>query len=431
LRDKFLTLACRASVAILGNGLTAKGIQKLLNKFKLSSVIYDQNPEKGESLDQQKIRQHPIVIGSPSFLSHHPWVRLVHKEKKWYLSELDFAGLWCTAPIIAITGTNGKTTTTSFLTKIFNHCGYRAFSAGNIGYSLSELVATEDLGKEAIVFCETSSFQAENLNFLPLERLIWTNFAPNHLDHHATLEDYFAAKYRLIERLPRDQGEIGHYRLFGGESVVFWAKYFHRTIPECMRCLSPKENLNGTSFDDWPQRENYAIVEDFCGHYEISKDEVYREAISFKRPKYRLECMGIIEDNTYWNDSKCTNFAALKAALGNFPKNSVIWIGGGRSKGENLENIVDILMGNIEQAVLIGETGSLLEPLLLKHHIAAIYVETIDHAINYIKDACFHRKNILFSPGFSSFDQFSDYEMRGKFFEKCIFVLKSSKPRAS
>ncbi|MDR1435247.1 MAG: UDP-N-acetylmuramoyl-L-alanine--D-glutamate ligase [Puniceicoccales bacterium] len=423
LREEFLRLAKRLPVAILGNGTSAKGIQKLLEKLGLQSISYDQDSRKGELLDAQKVNRHNIFIGSPSFLSHHPWVRLVYGEKKWYLPELDFASLWCEATLIAITGTNGKTTTTSFLTDVFNHSDRRAFSAGNIGRPLSELIATENLGKDSLIFCETSSFQAENLNFFTPECLIWTNFASNHLDHHPTLGDYFGAKYRLVRRLLAENKDCSD-RLFCGESVAFWAKYFHLSLPEETHYPVPQKDLKGTSFGEYPQRENYAIIEDFCSNYGISADIIFGEATHFQRPKYRLENMGVIGNNSYWNDSKCTNFAALEAALNNFPEGRVIWIGGGRSKGENLGEIVDILREKVEQAVLIGETGVPLEFILSRQKISAVYEQTIENAIDYIKRACFFQKNIVFSPAFSSFDQFSSYEERGNFFEKCIFSLK-------
>jgi UDP-N-acetylmuramoylalanine--D-glutamate ligase len=134
--------------------------------------------------------------------------------------------------------------------------------------------------------------------------------------------------------------------------------------------------------------------------------------------------MGIIRGKTYWNDSKCTNFAALDGALKNFPHEKVIWIGGGQSKGEDLAEIVRILKGKIEIALLVGATGIPLVNLLQKHKINAIYVGNLENAINWIKNACLCGKNIVFSPAFSSFDQFVNYVERGKFFEKCIFDLK-------
>ncbi|MDR0590613.1 MAG: UDP-N-acetylmuramoyl-L-alanine--D-glutamate ligase [Puniceicoccales bacterium] len=421
LRERFLAAAKRSPVGIFGNGVTARGVRKLLEKLNLRSIIYDRDPRRGENFDGQALRRHHIIIGSPSFLSHHPWRKLLLAAKKWYWPELDFASLWHFGGVVAVTGTNGKTTTASFLAEIFNGDGRRAFTAGNIGRSLSDLVAAEDLGAGDTIFCETSSFQAETLNFFAPDYLIWTNFAPNHFDYHGTLRDYFAAKYRLVRRLAAVHG-AGETRLFAGESVATWAHYFRLAMPQETHYLAPKKTLLAP-FDDFPQRENYAIVEDFCRCRGIAPEVVAAAATHFRRPKYRLENMGAIGGNTYWNDSKCTNFAALEAALGHFSGRDVIWIGGGHFKGGNLEDIVSILRGRVERAVLIGETGAPLEAILRKQNFPAIYVKTLENAVRYIKNACFSEKNIVFSPAFSSFDQFSDYEERGKFFEKCIFSL--------
>jgi UDP-N-acetylmuramoylalanine--D-glutamate ligase len=405
-------------IAILGNGISAQGLQKLFQKLALKSIIYDQNAEKGEAFTEKNVKNHGIVIRSPSFLSNHPWVILARRNRLLCLSELDFASLWCNAPIVAITGTNGKTTITTFLTEIFNRRGIRAFQAGNIGRPLAELVAAEALQSDDLIFCETSSFQAESSQFIRFAHLIWSNFAPNHLNMHGTMREYFLGKYHLLTRLNECS------RIFWGRSVASWARRFQLPIPEKTSIVMAKCDTKGTAFEDYPQWENFALIKKFCSLYNIPAEMVLTGAKNFQKPKYRLENMGTIQGNTYWNDSKCTNFAALDGALKNFPREKVVWIGGGQSKGENLKNIIPILKGKIEIALLIGETGIALADWLQKYGMNAIYEEYIENAVGEIKNACFFGKNIVFSPAFSSFDQFPNYVERGKFFEKCIFDLK-------
>ncbi|MDR0418544.1 MAG: UDP-N-acetylmuramoyl-L-alanine--D-glutamate ligase [Puniceicoccales bacterium] len=405
-------------IAILGNGVSAHGLRKLFAKLDLRHIIYDQNPEKGENFTKDNVKNHEIIICSPSFLPHHPWIISARQNGLLCLSELDFASLWCDAPVVAITGTNGKTTITTFLTKLFNRCGVRAFCGGNLDRSLSELVATETLKSDDLVFCETSSFQAESSQLVRFTHLIWSNFAPNHLNVHKTIRRYFLAKYHLLACLREDA------QIFCGQSICQWAHKFQVVIPEKVQVVTSKCDAKGTAFSDYPQRENFALIKKFCSMHNISSETVLMEAKNFQKPKYRLENMGIIQGNAYWNDSKCTNFAALDGALKNFPREKVIWIGGGQSKGEDLKNIIPLLKGKVEIALLIGETGIILADLLQKHKINAVYVESIENAINEIKKTCFLGKNIVFSPAFSSFDQFLNYIERGKFFEKCIFDLK-------
>jgi UDP-N-acetylmuramoylalanine--D-glutamate ligase len=405
-------------IAIFGNGASAEGIQKLCQRFDLRFVIYDQNPEKGEAFTGKSVGNHRVVVGSPSFLPNHPWVIQARQNRLLFLSELDFAGLWCEAPMVAITGTNGKTTITAFLEEVFNRHGIRAFYAGNIGRPLSELVAMEDLKPDDLIFCETSSFQAESLQFVRFAHLIWSNVAVNHLDIHGTMRKYFLAKYNLLSHLD------GNSQIICGESVLEWAHKFQVAIPERAIIVRPECDTKGTAFEDYPQWENFALIKKFCAFYHIPPETVLAAAKNFQKPKYRLENIGEIRGNNYWNDSKCTNFAALDSALKNFPKEAVIWIGGGRSKGENLADLVPIVREKVETALLIGEEGIPVVNLLQGYGMDAVYVKWIANAINWIKNACIANKNILFSPAFSSLDQFSDYAERGESFEKCIFDLK-------
>jgi UDP-N-acetylmuramoylalanine--D-glutamate ligase len=405
-------------IAIFGNGTSGHGLQKLLKKIAFKYIVYDEDPEKGEAFTEKNVKNHEIIICSPSFLPDHPWVTLARQSQLWCLSELDFASLWCDASIVAITGTNGKTTITTFLSEVFNCAGFRVFCAGNIGRSLADLVAAEALAADDLIFCETSSFQAASSQFIRFSHLIWSNFAPNHLNMHKTTCKYFSAKYNLLTRLDEFS------QIFLGQSVIQWARKFRVKIPGKASIVAAECDATGTAFEDYPQRENFALIGKFCSSYNIPSETVLAVGKSFQKPKYRLENMGIIKGNTYWNDSKCTNFAALDGALKNFPWEKVIWIGGGQSKGEKLTDIISILKGKIEIALLIGETGIPLLNLLQKHKINAIYVENIENAIKWIKNACFFEKNIVFSPAFSSFDQFLNYVERGKFFEKCIFDLK-------
>jgi UDP-N-acetylmuramoylalanine--D-glutamate ligase len=212
-------------------------------------------------------------------------------------------------------------------------------------------------------------------------------------------------------------------RIFCGQSVLQWARKFQITFPEKASIVAEECDAKGTAFEDYPQRENFALIKKFCASYNIPPETILSVAKKFQKPKYRLEKMGLIRGNTYWNDSKCTNFTALDGALKNFPQEKIIWIGGGQSKGENLANIIPVLKGKIEIALLIGATGMPLAGLLQKYKINAIYLENIECAINWIKNACLFGKNVVFSPAFSSFDQFLNYVERGKFFEKCIFDL--------
>lgn len=403
----------RTPIAIFGNGVSAQGAILLLKKIGLPFVIYDENPEKGLPFDRSAAQQHRWAICSPSF-SNHPWRVLAQTQGIRCLSELDLASLYTQAPIVAITGTNGKTTITTFLTEFFQKNGIRAWSGGNIGRPLCEVVALEQPQAEDFIFCEVSSFQAELSQYITFAHTIWTNFSPNHLNVHSTLEDYFRAKYRLVSERLHPNGSV-----FCGMSVAQAAQQMGYALPK-NTCIVEAHTAPG-AFAVAPQWENYALIEAFCRTLYLPSPK--HEAETFTRPPYRLEDLGVINGNHYWNDAKCTNFAALKSALQNF-KQPVIWIGGGRSKGENLQDIPAILKGHVQLALLIGETGEILEPILQAAQIQAMNVKNIKSALMYIKNACITGKAIVFSPAFSSFDQFENYMARGKSFQAHVFSLR-------
>jgi UDP-N-acetylmuramoylalanine--D-glutamate ligase len=363
-------------IAIFGNGVSGQGLQKLCLKLALKCVFYDQRPERGEIFTEESAKRHGIAICSPSFLSDHPWVDLARRNKLLCVSELDFASLWWDGPIVAITGTNGKTTITSFLTEIFIRCNFRAFSAVNIGQSLGELVALKTLKSTDLIFCEISSFQAESSQIIPLTHLIWSNFATNHLNMHRTGRKYFFAKHNLLVRLK------GNGQIFCGRSVVQWAWKLRVPMSQEIQVVAAERDGSCTAFEDYPQRENLAIIEKFCAPYAIPLERVLGEAKRFQRPRFRLENLGIVRGNTYWNDSKCPNFLAVDCALKDFPNERVIWIGGGQSKGEHLPDIIPLLRGRIDSALLIGETGAALANLLQKYNIYALYVQPVERAMD-------------------------------------------------
>lgn len=416
LQGSFLT--SERPVALFGNGVSGRAAADLLKKKNIPFEIYDENPEKGKRFDLSVAKNHTFAVCSPSFLPQHPWIIAARRAGIFCLSELDLASLWCPTHLVAITGTNGKTTTTTFLTEIFRHQGYRVWSAGNIGTPLSQLICDETLKSEDWIFCEVSSFQAEISQWIKWDQVIWTNFAPNHLDEHQTLQHYFEAKWKLTQQLKGEQSCF-----FCSEGVEEAARKFHHPLPKQTHVIRNTRRTNSTPFNDYPQRENFWISVAFCEKFSISQETVTQFAQTFHRPKFRLEDLGIVEGNHYWNDAKCTDFAALDSALKNF-REPVIWIGGGRSKGEKLASIIPILKKKVELALLIGETGLQLAPLLQNSGIPAVYVKNIESAFFYVKKSCFRGKTIVFSPAFSSFDQFTSYVERGSFFEKCVLRLK-------
>jgi UDP-N-acetylmuramoylalanine--D-glutamate ligase len=335
------------------------------------------------------------------------------------LTELDFGALLWTGPAIAITGTNGKTTITEFLSFAFKRSGLDAIACGNVGLPLTSLHRTVSNGS-FVAIVEVSSFQAEDLRHFTPEAVLWTNFDEDHLDRHGELEAYFRAKFRLVERMM--PGGI----LVVGESVVAAAQSFGLELPAETLVATRAEVTDkvpaGSVFDSWPQRENWAILSKYWQARGLPQRHLEEAARLFRVPPHRLRKVVENKGVEFWNDSKGTNFHAVQAALAQFSI-PVRWIGGGKWKGGDLARFVRTIGPLLDSAYLIGETAE-----ELKRHFdelgksARCYPSLQDAVVAAAKDAQ-GPVAILLSPGFSSFDQFRGYAERGVVFERAALAL--------
>ncbi len=369
-------------------------------------------------------KRHDLVVYSPGFRQDHPWLLAARAAGCQCLGELDFASLFWKGTLIAVTGTNGKTTLTEFLATALRRQGFSSVPAGNIGHTLSRL---DDLGatEGRVAVCEVSSFQAEGLQYLRPHALLWTNFDEDHLDRYATLRDYFAAKWNLVERLAEP-------RLILGESVARAAAEFGKILPAHAIVVRREGSLAqvpaGSVFATHPQSENYLVARAYWQTEGYPLAVLEETAQSFSTRRHRLAPVAEWEGVTYWNDSKGTNFHATLAALESFP-HPVVWIGGGKSKGGDIEGFAGRVAGRVREAFLIGETAGILAAGLHRRGVAATVCESLREAAQRAHDAARQSipAQVLFSPGFSSFDMFHDYAERGLAFEQAVLGLKAGR----
>jgi UDP-N-acetylmuramoylalanine--D-glutamate ligase len=417
----FLSSRLGRPVAVLGSGVSGGGAIALLTKLGSTAVLYDQ---RGTEFTREAAREHELVVFSPGFSLHHPWLESARKSGCICMAEIDFASLFWRGRVIAVTGTNGKTTLTEFLARALSSVGRRALASGNIGYPFTRLVADEDGGTpETTAVCEVSSFQAEQLGHFCADALLWTNLAEDHLERHPGMEAYFTAKWELVLRTPPS-------RFFAGSSVARYAAQFGRSIPPGSLVQTEGQpgdpRLSGTPFASYPQRENFILAEAWWRSEGLSEAALYAAAKIFRLGRHRLSNLGTFEGVTYWNDSKATNFHAVEAALSGFQK-PVVLIAGGRSKGGDIPGFARRIAPRLSHAVLIGETGPALagacEALGVPHTLCL----TLDDAVRTAASACRPGGDVLLSPGFSSFDMFRNYEDRGDRFERAVAELQSAR----
>jgi len=411
-----ITALLTRPVAIFGAGVSGQGVRVLLAALGAKGVVYDEQAGDAErNFTTRQAAMHGLVVFSPGFAPDHAWLATARAGGCTCLGELDFASLFWHGELIAITGTNGKTTLTEFLAHALTAAGRRAHVTGNVGYPLSRFVV-EQAGQADLAVCEVSSFQAETLQYLRPTATLWTNFAEDHLERHPGLPAYFAAKWRLLERTA--PGSV-----FVGSSVQRYAAESGNTLP-APACIATEgqqadARLAGTVFAGYPQRENFLLAAAWWRHAGLPADVLYAAAGSFRLGEHRLARVGEKRGVTFWNDSKATNFHAVEAALATF-SSPVLWIGGGKAKGGDLAGFVRRIAGEIRHAFLIGETSPALTGFCRDARVPATACGSLEEAVRSAFAGATAGDHVLLSPGFASFDMFRGYDDRGRQFTRLV-----------
>ncbi|CAN5568968.1 UDP-N-acetylmuramoyl-L-alanine--D-glutamate ligase [soil metagenome] len=371
-------------------------------------------------------------------------------------SEIEVASWFCKAPIIAITGSNGKTTTTSLLGHTVALSGRAHVVAGNIGAPFSDYVT--DLSAESLVVLEVSSFQLDRIDKFQPRVAVILNITPDHLDRYGgKFENYAASKLRLFENL-QPQGSDGgdwlvynHDDLFLREAVQAIAdergiqaygfslereldhggfirngELVLRLTPGRPGAASPDEEVIMRTDDAaLPGRHNLynSLAAAVAARAAEIKRDVVRESLSsFEGVPHRLEFVRDINGVRYVNDSKATNVNAVWYALESF-KCPLVLIAGGRDKGNDYDSIKKLVKDRVRGIVGIGESGDkvLYELGALADRSARAH--SMEEAIQYARLMAEPGDVVLLSPACASFDQFENYEERGDEFKRLVESL--------
>lgn len=408
-------------VAVFGGGVSGEGVCALLEAIGVSGRVYD---AKGTEFTTTAAAEHRLVVFSPGFLPDHPWLQRARAAGALCLGELDFGARFWQGEIVAITGTNGKTTLTEFLTHALRALGRPAHATGNIGHSFSRLSTELDGGAGQLAVCETSSFQAETLQHFRATSTLWTNFAEDHLERHPGLNAYFDAKWTLVRRTTEKPGVPS---IFLGSSATRYAAMFGHPVSGSMLAVPTEAQpmdagLVDTVFADYPQRENFILAHAWWQTQGFPSAELYRAARTFQLGRHRLSRVAEVDGVTYWNDSKATNFHAVEAALGRFSA-PVILIAGGKAKGGDLNAFVQRIGSRVQHVVLLGATRTELARYCDAARVAHSLAPDLAAAVWQAAELAPRGGHVLLSPGFASFDQFRNYEDRGEQFEERVREL--------
>jgi len=373
-----------------------------LNASRLKSKSI--NLELGKHT-QEFIKNRDFMVVSPGVPNNALPIVWAEQFKIPIISEIELAWVLCAGTVIAITGTNGKTTVTTLIGKVLEAAGKNVFICGNISNPFSGEV--NKIEADNFVALEVSSFQLERIqNFKPKIAVI-LNFSCNHLDRHKDIAEYLGIKKRIF----MNQDSSDYLVLNYDDPVV---RNFSKETKAQVVYFKEKENLNPNQSGVLAAASILGIDSELCF-------KVFRE---FKGIEHRLEFVTKINNVIFINDSKATTADSTIWALKNIPE-PIILIAGGRHKGIDYKIIRDLAREKVKEAILIGEAAERIKDSLggsLSIQRAITLKEAVQKAFSKASPGdC-----VLLSPMCSSFDMFQDFEERGKVFKEAVFNLARS-----
>lgn len=380
-----------------------------------------------------------MIVVSPGVPLDQPFYGKALSLGKEVIGEVELAYRLSSSPFIAITGTNGKTTTTTLTYEIFKNAGQDARLAGNIGIPIIRQVRSAQ--PNTVMVAEISSFQLETAyKFKPRISAI-LNITPDHLNRHKTFDNYVDAKARIF----MNQAE-GDYLVLNYDNNVTreLSKRAHCDVVYFSRNTILEKGIyvkDGYMLENLDGREKVIIpVEDIyipgkhnlenalaaCAIarlWGISTEYIADTLRSFKGVEHRIEYVATIDGVRYYNDSKGTNTdAAIKAieAL-NYP---LVLIAGGYDKGEDFTPFIKSFNGKVKALILLGATAEKIEKCAREQNFNAIYrVKDMEEAVRKAKELAKEGYAVLLSPACASWDMYDNYEQRGKIFKEVVMSL--------
>ena len=404
---------------VWGLGKSGRSAVRLLERQGYK--VYSGDDAKGDRWEEF-IDSIDTVVLSPGISPEHPlWKEAVRREIE-VIGEIELAWRFFGGKAIAITGTDGKSTTTRLTHLMLSRKFSNVYEAGNAGTPLSEVVL-KDHSSLAVV--EVSSFQGRSIStFRPIVGA-FLNFSQDHLDWHPDMEDYLLSKHNIfrnqeeedvfVETLPQEEilrtptrarrlNLSRDVEIRKGD-VFFLGEMLFRTADLTLR---GEHNLRNAI--------TAAVIARLMG---VPAEDIRKVLQSFRGLPFRMQLVATFRGVEVYNDSKSTTPNSLKSALESFPDNSVVLIAGGKDKGADFSYLRELVQRKVKLALLIGETKESMRTAFgggSNVKTANSLEDAVDEAFRFAEAGDF----ILFSPGCSSFDMFSSYIERGEVFNKLV-----------
>ena len=386
---------------------------------------------------ERTFRGQDLIVVSPGVPLDSPLLSQARAMGEGIIGEIELAGRFLPPQIIAITGSNGKTTTTTLTGDIVAAGGFRTLVGGNIG--TPAITLAEQASKDAVIVLEVSSFQLETIQTFKPKIAVVLNITPDHLDRHRNFEAYVDAKARIFENQQADDFAVLNADdpvcaalASRTRSQVFW---FSRK-KDIQQGACPRNgdivfrNSTGARklmpISDIPLKGTHnlenVLAASCAGTLTGCEPEQIRNAVrGFRAVEHRLEHVATIAGVEYYNDSKATNVDATIKALESFPAN-IHLILGGKDKASDYTLLNDLLRSRVKQVYTIGAAAAKIESQI-KGAAEIDHAETLENAVHQASKAAERGDIVLLAPACASFDQFRNYEHRGKVFKETVKAL--------
>ncbi len=383
--------------------------------------------ERGHNIDKIKSFGFDLIVKSPGVPNHAPIFGMLNIEDRNVVSEIEFGSIHYSGKILAITGSNGKTTTSGLLFHMLHEAGLVVIIGGNYGKSFCRLIMDQ---QPEFAVLEISSFQLDNVKTFAPQVAILLNITPDHLDRYEyDLGKYANAKFRIAENQNKDD-----LLIVNGDDEIIEQGLKSRSFNANVYKVFESQYVKGIIRDDIdqvfdiPLKGKHNAFNTYCAitaarRVGVKEEVIQRALLSFRNEPHRLEEVAIIDDVTFINDSKATNVDAVFYALDALDS-KIIWIAGGTDKGNDYEMLKEVAKAKVKALICLGIDNEKLESSFKNVIPIAMQTTDVNQAVQSAYDIAMSGETVLLSPACASFDLFKNYIDRGDQFKLAVHDLE-------
>lgn len=420
------------AIPFVSDSKTKENLQKSIAVLESESIAYECGAHT------EKVYDCDFIITSPGVPTNSEVLTKARQKGINIFSEIEFASWFCKGRVIAITGTNGKTTTTSLMNYTLNECGIKSYAAGNIGDAFSEIAL--EVKENEFVALETSSFQLDFVDqFKPMFSII-LNVTPDHLDrYNNNFDEYIDSKMKIFAK--QDEND---FLIYNADDSKIFDRIKNNRVHKIGFSIQKELNIgtyqkDGKMYFAWyGKKEEVCKVSDLYirGEHNVANalsvlavakilnlpnKKIKSAFSSFKGVEHRIEFVRKLDGVEYYNDSKATNVDSVWYALRSFDK-PIYLILGGKDKGNNYDQIRELVIQKVKKIYAVGSSANKIYDYF-KDLVPTEYKQTLESCVEAARKEAKADSVVLLSPACASFDMFDNYEHRGNVFKAAVNKL--------